>query len=116
MKPALAILLLTFFTARVWGGDPPPLGKVEAKQILEFMDWKEVTVIAIRQGVDAKGAVAPIYATVVGLGKCRGHYQNISQTLCYDADLEWHVLELAERTARVWNKLGLVEIRPWATW
>ena len=116
LKSFFAFLLLSLLATSARAVDPPPLGKTEAKVILEFMDFREITVIAIRQGVDAKGTVAPIYATVIGLGKCRGHYQNICQTLYYDAELEWHAIELSERTARVWSKLGLLEIKPWATW
>lgn len=116
MKPAACLLLLLLFASSSFAIDPPPLGKSDARVILESMDWREVTIIAIRQGVDAKGAVAPIYATVIGLGKFEGHYRNICQTLYYDADLDWHALDLTEKTARIWNKLGFQEIKPWTTW
>src|SRR5205823_563791 len=85
---------------------PPPLEKVDAKRIMEAMDWTEVTVIAVRQGVDARGAVAPIYATVVGLGKLHGEHHSICQTLYYDKDLDWHFLELRDKAARFWNRNG----------
>ena len=109
----LAVVLL-ILPARAF--DPPTLGKAEAKRILEFMDWQEVTIVAIRQGVDAKGVAAPIYATVLGIGKCQGRHQTICQTLYFDSELDWHVLELNEKSARVWTKCGLREIRPWASW
>ena len=96
--------------------DPLPLDKVDAQHIMESMSWTEVTIIAIRQGVDAKGAVAPIYATVVGVGLLRGEHHSINQTLVYDKDLDWHFLELRDKGARVWNKNGYQEIKPWATW
>jgi hypothetical protein len=95
--------------------DPPPLAKVDAQQIMQAMDWTEVTIIAIRQGVDAKGAVAPIYATVVGVGLLRGEHHIITQTLVYDKDLDWHFLELRDKGAIVWNKSGYQEIKPWGT-
>ena len=96
--------------------DPPPLEKVDAQHVMEAMDWTEVTIIAIRQGVDAKGAIAPIYATVVGVGLLGGEHHSITQTLVYDKDLDWHVLELRDKGARVWNKNGYQEIKPWAAW
>jgi len=96
--------------------DPSPLEKVDAQHIMEAMGWTEVTIIAIRQGVDAKGTVAPIYATVVGVGLLRGEHHSITQTLTYDKDLDWHFLELRDKGALVWNKSGYKEIKPWATW
>ena len=116
MSRVTTLLFLLLLKAHALGIDPPPLGKPEAKFILECMDWREVTIIAVRQGVDAKGGVAPIYATVFGLGKCGTHYRSICQTLYFDADLEWHALELSDKTARLWSKRGFQEIKPWTTW
>ena len=116
MRRSIVILLSMLLVSSAFALDPTPLSKVDAKVILEYMEWKEVTVIAIRQGVDSRGAVAPIYATVIGLGKCRGRHQNICQTFYFDSDLDWHFLELTEKAARVWNKLGLQEVKPWSTW
>jgi hypothetical protein len=96
--------------------EPPPLEKFDAKKIMEAMEWTEVTVITVRQGVDARGAVAPIYATVVGLGKLHGEHHSICQTLYYDKDLDWHFLELRDRSAHLWNKNGCQEIKPWGLW
>jgi hypothetical protein len=116
MKRAALILCCLALVHSAWALDPPPLEKADAKRIMESMDWTQVTIIAIRQGVDANGVVAPIYATVVGLGKLRGETHSISQTLCFDKELDWHFLELSERSARLWNKNGLQEIKPWAQW
>jgi hypothetical protein len=80
------------------------------------MSWTDVNIIAIRQGVDANGMAAPIYATVVGLGSFKGEHHSISQTLVFDKDLDWHVLVLTERSGQVWNKNGYREIKPWAQW
>ena len=116
MRHLIVFLLSVLIVSPALALDPVPLSKTDAKLILEYMEWKEVTVIAIRQGVDSRGAVAPIYATVIGLGKCRGRYQNICQTFYFDSDLDWHFLELSEKAARVWNKLGLQEVKPWTSW
>lgn len=96
--------------------EPPPLEKIDAKRIMEAMDWTEVTVIAVRQGVDARGTVAPIYATVVGLGKLNGEHHSICQTLYYDKDLDWHFMEVRDKSARLWNRNGCQEIKPWGLW
>jgi hypothetical protein len=80
------------------------------------MQWSQITIVAIRQGVDANGVAAPVYATVFGFGNYQGAHHSIAQTLFYDKDLDWHVLEMTEKTARVWSKNGFQEIRPWPAW
>jgi len=124
VKPRVAFLLVFCCllllplvpSASAAPADPPSLDKVDAQHVMEAMDWTEVTIIAIRLGVDAKGAVAPIYATVVGVGILRGEHHSIMQTLVYDKDLDWHFLELRDKGAIVWNKNGYQEIKPWTTW
>jgi hypothetical protein len=110
----LCFALLSALPARA--AEPPPLQNADAKFLLELMEWKEVTIIAIRQGVDAKGTVAPIYATIVGLGKLRGEQRAISETVIYDKELDWYAIELGQKSARLWTKAGYREIRPWGTW
>jgi len=96
--------------------EPPLLDKPDAKRIMESMSWTEVTIIAIRQGMDAKGIAAPVNATIIGVGILRGEHHSISQTVYYDRDLDWHFLELRDKGALVWNKNGYQEIKPWTTW
>jgi len=112
----LLVCICVMVVRSAFAHEPPPLAKVDAQRIMEAMDWTEVTVIAIRQGVDAKGAFAPIYATVVGLGKLHGEHHSICQTLYYDKDLDWHFLELREKSARLWNRNGCQDIKPWGLW
>ncbi len=116
MKRAVLLLFVLFLTHPLFGFEPPALEKAAAQRIMESMAWTEVTIIAIRQGVDAKGLAAPVCATVIGLGKCEGRHRSIMQTFHFDRDLDWHVLEVSEKSARVWNKDGYREIKPWATW
>jgi hypothetical protein len=116
MKRALLLLVCIFFVQSAFSFDPPPLEKADAKKIMESMQWSQVTVVAIRQGVDANGVAAPVYATVIGLGNFRGEHHSICQTLFYDKDLDWHFLEMTDRSARVWSKNGYQEIKPWAAW
>ncbi len=110
---ALACLFLSSFAR---AEEPPPLGRPEAKQILENMEWRDVNILAIRQGVNEKGTVAPIYATVAAFATRKTKDQPISQTLTYDRELGWHLLEVEEKQARMWNKEGYWEIKPWGTW
>ncbi len=107
---AFTILHATCFAA------PPDLERADAKRILEFMEWKDVSVIAIRQGVNAKGEVAPIYATVLGFGYRDSKNQQITQTLIFDKDIGWHHLEMQEKAARIWTKDGFKETKIWTTW
>jgi hypothetical protein len=110
---ALACLLITSMAR---AEEPPPLARPEAKQILENMEWRDVNILAIRQGVNEKGTVSPIYVTVVAFATRKAKDQPISQTLTYDRELGWHLLEVEEKQARMWNKEGYWEIKPWGTW
>ena len=110
------LLLLLAFAMPTFGAEPPALEKADAKRILEAMDWKEVTVVAVLQGVDAKGTAAPIYATVVAMGTKEGRHQNISQSLFYDQELGWFFYEIRDKQACIWTKEGFREVKPWATW
>lgn len=107
---AIALAATTCFAA------PPDLERADAKRILEFMEWKDVSIISIRQGVNAKGDVAPIYATVLGFATRDSKNQQLTQTLIFDKDIGWHHLEMMEKSARVWTKDGYKETKVWTTW
>ena len=111
---ALFVLLLLATTSIA--ADPPPLRKPDAKRILELMEWRDVTIITVHQGVNAKGVVAPIYATVVALGTRDSRNQSINQTLYYDDEYGWFFYEMGEKSARIWTKEGYREVKPWTTW
>jgi hypothetical protein len=118
MKRIILILFFCLFSLAqpLWAYEPPALEKPDAQAVLDAMGWTEVTIVAIRQGVDCKGAIAPIYATVIGMGKYCDQHRTINQTLYYDKDLGWHYLELREKSACVWTRNGFQEIKPWALW
>jgi len=116
MKRIGLIFLFLILVHPAWALDPAPLEKADAKRILETMNWTQVTVVAIRQGVDANGVVAPIYATVVGLGMLGGQHHSTSRTLYFDQDLGWHCLELTDKSARIWTANGVRDVKPWAQW
>lgn len=111
-----AILAIASLIATTCFAQPPDLERPEAKRILEFMEWKDVNVIAIRQGVNAKGEVAPIYATVLGFASRDSKNQQVCQTLIFDKDIGWHHLEMQEKAARIWTKDGYRETKIWTTW
>ena len=111
---ALFILLLLVSTSLA--DTPPPLRKPDAKRILELMEWREITIITVHQGVNSKGTVAPIYATVLALGTRDSRHQQINQTLYYDDEYGWFFYELGEKSARIWTKEGYREVKPWSTW
>lgn len=112
----LIAIACLFLTSLAIAEEPPPLGRAEAKQILSNMDWRDVNILAVRQGVDEKGAVAPIHATVIAFATRKAKEQPVYQTLVFDRELGWHLLEVGEKQARMWNKEGYWEIKPWGTW
>jgi len=118
MNRTVATLLLLALSVPTFAqaAEPPPLEKADAQKIMEAMEWTEVSVIAIRQGVDAKGAVAPIYATIVGLGTMNNEHHAFCEAVTYDKDLGWYFIELRGKSARLWTRDGYREFKPWSTW
>lgn len=112
----LIALACLFIASTAFAEDPPPLGRAEARQILGHMDWRNINILAIRQGVDDKGNVAPIHATVVAFATRKARDQSLCQTFIFDRENGWHLLEVGERQARMWNKDGYWEIKAWGTW
>ena len=113
---ALRLLLAVVLTSTAFAADPPVLRRADAKKILEAMEWREVTIVTIQQGINSKGEAAPIYANVVALGKRDSKNQNVVQTMFYDEEYGWYFYELLEKGARLWTTDGFREIRPWGTW
>jgi hypothetical protein len=113
LRIALTVLILSVSAI---AADPPPFRKTDAKQLLELMEWREITIVTIHQGVNAKGNVAPIYATIVAMGTRDSKHQQISQTVYYDDEYGWFFYELGEMSARLWTKDGYREIKPWSSW
>jgi hypothetical protein len=112
----LFLLLVLSVPMLTKAAEPPALEKADAQKIMEAMEWTEVSVIAIRQGVDAKGAVAPIYATIVGLGTFHNEHHAFCEAVTYDSDLGWYFVELRTKSARIWTRDGYREYKPWSTW
>ncbi len=110
------LLVLLSLVSTVFAADPPALRRPDAKRILENMEWKEVTIVTVQQGVSAKGTVAPIYATIVALGTRDSRHQQIIQSVSYDEEYGWFFHELTEKGARLWTKDSYREIKPWSTW
>lgn len=110
------LLILASFLSTAFAVDPPSLRRPDAKRILENMEWRDVTIVTIQQGVNAKGTVAPIYATIVALGTRDSRNQQIIQNVSFDEEYGWFFHELTEKGARIWSKDGYREIKPWSTW
>src|SRR5688572_12526086 len=99
-----ALIALFAFATFAFAADPPALRRLDAKNLLELMEWKEVAIITIQQGVNAKGTVAPIYATIVALGTRDNRHQQIIQNVSYDEEYGWFFYELTDKGARLWTK------------
>jgi hypothetical protein len=108
------LILLALMTSAL-AMEIPPMEKEDVRATLESMGWKEVTVVAMLQGVDEKGTAAPIYSTVIALGTKEGRHQAIRQTLYYDKQYGWFIYELGDKKALIWSKAGYQEIQPWTT-
>jgi hypothetical protein len=116
MNHRILLILLFTLTSTVFAADPPLLRRNDAKKILENMEWKDVNIVTIQQGVNTKGVVAPIYATIVALGNRDSKNQQITQNVSFDEEHGWFFYELTEKGARLWNKEGYREMRFFGTW
>ena len=117
MNTILRLLAITvILAATTFAADPPALRRPDAKKVLEAMEWREVTIVTIQQGINGKGVVAPIFAHVVALGTRDTKHQHISQTMYYDEDIGWFYFELRETSVRMWTKEGYREVKPWSSW
>ena len=112
---SLILAAATLVTATSFA-EPPDLDRPDAKRILEAMEWRDVNVIAIRQGLNEKGEPAPIYATILGFAYRDSKNQQVTQTVVFDKEIGWHHLELQDKSARVWTKDGYREVKVWTTW
>ncbi len=91
--------------------NPPPLTKEDARLILEAMDWRDVNVVAVVQGVNEKKVVAPTLALVLALAKRDGDYRDLKLDLYYDRDLGWFSYESSPKLFRIWTRNGYREIK-----
>src|SRR5262245_5119630 len=114
MNRILIILFALLSTALAV--EPPGLRRLEAQRILEAMEWRDVTIVTIQQGVNSKGTAAPIYATIAAFGKRDNRNQQIIQNVSYDEEYGWFFHELTEKGARLWTKDGYKEIKVFGTW
>jgi hypothetical protein len=111
-----ALILLLTLVSTVLASDPPPLRRADAQHLLEIMEWREVNIVTVQQGINNKGVVAPIYATIVAVATRDSKHQQVFQNVYYDEERGWFFYELTNQGARVWCKDGYKEIKPWNTW
>ena len=116
MNTRSILIAVSTLVSTIAFAQPPDLVRADAKRILEAMDWKGVHVVSIRQGMNARGEVAPIYSTIVALAARDSQSEQVCQTVTFDADLGWHFLELENKAARVWTKDGYKESRVFTSW
>ncbi len=90
---------------------PPPLTKEEARLILEAMDWRDVNVVAVVEGINEKKVVSPTLALVLALAKRDGDYRDLKLDLYYDRDLGWFSFESSPKLFRIWTRNGYREIK-----
>ena len=85
---------------------PPVLTKDEARRILEAMEWREVNVIAVVQGINDAKIAAPTLAFILALAKRDGVFR----------DLGWFSYESTPKQFRVWTRDGYREIKAGVGW
>jgi len=116
MKTLPKLLLLFVFTflplASINAADlVPPLTKDDARRVLEAMEWREVNVIAVVQGVNEQKVTAPSLAMVLAFGRRDGEYRDLKMDLFYDQDLGWFAFESTPKMFRLWTRNGYREIK-----
>jgi hypothetical protein len=89
----------------------PPLSKDDVRRILEAMEWREVNVIAVIQGVNEQKVAAPSLAFILALARRDGAYKDLRLDLFYDRDLGWFSYESSPKLFRIWTRDGYREIK-----
>lgn len=118
VAPVLLAGLLTLSAAIPFGAqaaEPPPpplpLTKPDAKRILEAMEWRDVTIIAIVEGVNEAKITAPTLCYVLALAKRDGNFQDLKLNVFYDRDLGWFTYESSPKLFRIWTRDGYREVK-----
>ena len=96
--------------------DPPPLTKDDARRILEAMEWRDVNVIAVVQGLNEQKVAAPTLALVLALAKRDGAFSDVKLNVYYDRDLGWFSYESTPKEFRIWTRDGYREIKAGNPW
>ena len=113
MKKLAAVLLtLAALISPLLAAEPPPLTREDARRILEAMEFREVNVIAVVQGVnDQKLITAPSVALVLAFGKRDTAFSDLKMNVLYDRELGWFTYESTPKLFRVWTRDGYREIK-----
>lgn len=113
MKTLAALLALTALTNVGWSVEPlpPPLTHEDAQRILEAMEWREVNVIAVVQGINDAKVTAPTVAFVLALARRDAAYRDLRLNVFYDRELGWFTYESTPKQFRVWTREGYREIK-----
>ena len=113
---ALLLLATLVLPLTLRAAEQPPLSKDEARRILEAMEWREVKVIAVVEGVNEQKISAPSLAFVLALAKRDGAFRDLRLNLYYDRDLGWFSYESTPKEFRVWTRDGYREIKAGLGW
>ena len=112
----LLLLVIAALPFTLRADPPPPLTKDDARRILEAMEWREVKVIAVVEGVNEQKISAPTLAFVLALAKRDGAFRDLRLNLYYDRDIGWFSYESTPQQFRVWTRDGYREIKAGLGW
>jgi len=115
MKLAAALLALAALSLPLLAAELPPpippLTREDARRILEAMEFRQVNVIAVVQGINDQKLTAPSVALVLALGKRDAAYSDLKMNVLFDRELGWFTYESTPKLFRVWTRDGYREIK-----
>ena len=121
---AVMLIVAIFFT-NANASEPPALTKSQAAQILGFMAFVDIQVVAIVPGSAGQSLMnySPYCVTVIGIARQNGQVEKIDLPFYYDTDRGWFHYEYDNdenplhplTKLRLWTIKGYQEIQPMQT-
>lgn len=117
MRTPTLFMLLTATVALAAQPEPTPeFTKDDASRILAAQDWRNITIVAVINGVSRDKVASPSLSHALALAYRDGKWQDIKFDAYFDRDLGWFAYESGDSKFRIWTRDGYREIERRIGW
>ena len=89
----------------------PEFTREDARGILVAQEWRDITIIAVVNGVSREKIASPSLSHALALARRDGKWHDLKFDVYYDRALGWFTYESTSEMFRVWNRDGYREIK-----